>query len=122
VDHNDPGVVVHCQDGTNYQGDIIVGADGIHSAVRTLMQQHIEITSPSATMNDKNSISVEYNCIFGLGDSVEGVVHPGDSHRSLDLRVTPSMTATDIPGTRHSWRSIFTNASNVSSSGVRASL
>ncbi|KFZ09191.1 hypothetical protein V501_05682 [Pseudogymnoascus sp. VKM F-4519 (FW-2642)] len=82
VDHNDSGVVVHCQDGTNYHGDVIVGADGIHSAVRTLMQQHIEITSPGATMNDKNSISAEYNCIFGLGDSVEGVFHPGDSHRS----------------------------------------
>lgn len=82
VDHQDSGVVVHCQDGSKYSGDIIVGADGIHSTVRSLMQQHIELSSPGATKKDSNSISAEYSCIFGLGDSIEGVLHPGDSHRS----------------------------------------
>ncbi|OBT83656.1 hypothetical protein VE02_07639 [Pseudogymnoascus sp. 03VT05] len=82
VDHQDSGVVVHCQDGSKYSGDIVVGADGIHSTVRTLMQQHIELSSPGATKKDSNSISAEYSCIFGLGNAVQGVLHPGDSHRS----------------------------------------
>lgn len=34
VDHEDSGVVVHCEDGSQYAGDIVVGADGIHSAVK----------------------------------------------------------------------------------------
>ncbi|OBT70177.1 hypothetical protein VE03_00332 [Pseudogymnoascus sp. 23342-1-I1] len=82
VDHQDSGVVVHCEDGSKYSGDIIVGADGIHSTVRTLMRQHIELSSPGATKKDSNSISAEYSCIFGLGNAVEGLLNPGDSHRS----------------------------------------
>ncbi|ELR04662.1 hypothetical protein GMDG_01521 [Pseudogymnoascus destructans 20631-21] len=46
------------------------------------MMQHIELSSPGATKKDSNSISAEYSCIFGLGSSVKGVLHPGDSHRT----------------------------------------
>lgn len=31
---NDEGVVIRCSDNTSYHGDILVGADGAHSAVR----------------------------------------------------------------------------------------
>jgi 2-polyprenyl-6-methoxyphenol hydroxylase-like FAD-dependent oxidoreductase len=82
IDHQDTGVVVHCEDGTEYSGDIVVGADGIRSTVRFLMQQHIETTRPGATEKDRNSISAEYSCIFGIGNPVEGTVKPGDTHRS----------------------------------------
>jgi 2-polyprenyl-6-methoxyphenol hydroxylase-like FAD-dependent oxidoreductase len=81
VDHTDSGVIVHCEDGSKFAGDIVVGADGIHSAVRSLMQKHIEISNPGATKKDSNSISAEYNCIFGLGNPVEGIVQTGDCHR-----------------------------------------
>jgi 2-polyprenyl-6-methoxyphenol hydroxylase-like FAD-dependent oxidoreductase len=82
IDHHDMGVVVHCEDGTEYSGDIVVGADGIRSTVRFLMQQHIETTRPGVIEKDRNSISAEYSCIFGVGNPVEGVVKPGDGHRS----------------------------------------
>jgi len=82
IDHHDMGVVIHCEDGTEYSGDIVVGTDGIRSTVRFLMQRHIETTRPGATEKDRNSISAEYSCIFGIGNPVEGVVKSGDGHRS----------------------------------------
>lgn len=36
------GVTVTCEDGTVYKGDILVGADGIHSKVREFMFDKLE--------------------------------------------------------------------------------
>lgn len=83
IEHNDNGVVVECQDGSKYSGDIVVGADGIHSTVRTFMQEHIEKISPGKTNKDKNSITAEYNCIFGIGNPIDdSSLTPGTTHRS----------------------------------------
>lgn len=82
VDHSTTGVVVHCEDGSSYSGDIVVGSDGVHSAIKPIMLQHIELSKPGTTKKDNNSVSAEFNCIFGLGNPVEGVVRPGDAHRS----------------------------------------
>lgn len=82
IEQTSSGVTVTCKDGSSYSGDIVVGADGIHSTVRTLMQDHIEKSNPGSTEKDRKSISAEYNCIFGLGKPVDGVVSVGDSHRS----------------------------------------
>ncbi|KAF8857859.1 monooxygenase [Acephala macrosclerotiorum] len=83
IEQTSSGVTVTCKDGSSYSGDIVVGADGIHSTVRSLMQDHIEKSNPGSTEKDRKSISAEYNCIFGLGKPVDGVVSVGDSHRSL---------------------------------------
>jgi 2-polyprenyl-6-methoxyphenol hydroxylase-like FAD-dependent oxidoreductase len=82
VEHTNSGVVVHCEDGSKYSGDIVVGADGVHSTVKPAMLQHIELSRPGSTKKDSNSVSAEFNCIFGLGDPVKGPVTVGDSHRS----------------------------------------
>lgn len=83
VDHSEKGVVVHCQDGTHYSGDIVVGADGIHSTVRTLMQEHINAAHPGAAEKDQAAISAEYTCIYGISEGIfaDGLV-PGESHRT----------------------------------------
>ncbi|KAH7419384.1 hypothetical protein BKA64DRAFT_751832 [Cadophora sp. MPI-SDFR-AT-0126] len=81
VDHTDTGAVVHCQDGSTYSGDIVVGADGVHSTVRSLMQDHIDRSNPGKTEKDRKGLSAEYNCIFGLGKPIPGVV-PGQTHRT----------------------------------------
>jgi len=82
IEQDESGATVHCKDGSTYTGDIVVGADGVHSAVKGLMQQHIEKSHPGTTEKDSNGVSAEYNCIFGIGNSVEGDTTPGDSHRS----------------------------------------
>lgn len=84
IEHRNTEVVVQCEDGSSYTGDIVVGADGIHSTVRTFMHEHIEKKSPGKADKDKKSISAEYNCIFGLGNSIKGDpdLVPGHMHRT----------------------------------------
>jgi flavin-dependent dehydrogenase len=42
VDHSEDGVVVHCEDGSEYAGSMIAGADGVHSTIRGEMWRHME--------------------------------------------------------------------------------
>ena len=46
VDHSEKEVTVHCTDGTSYQGDILAGADGVHSMVRHEMWRRAENAEP----------------------------------------------------------------------------
>lgn len=46
VQHKDEGVVVKTSDGNSYEGDLVIGADGIHSVVRTEMWRTANEESP----------------------------------------------------------------------------
>lgn len=46
------------------------------------MLKHIEISMPGATKKDSNSISAEYNCIFGMANPVNAIVKQGEMHRT----------------------------------------
>ncbi|CZS99224.1 uncharacterized protein RCO7_00515 [Rhynchosporium graminicola] len=81
IDHTEDEVVVHCKDGSLFSGEIVVGADGVHSTVKSLMQDHIDRLSPGKANKDRNSLSAEYNCIFGLGRSIPGTLQ-AVSHRT----------------------------------------
>ncbi|KAF5554243.1 hydroxylase [Fusarium mexicanum] len=61
------GVQAYTQDGSVYEGDIIVGADGIHSAARDEMWRLGKEQSPGYFPEDENSrIPVSTRCIFGI--------------------------------------------------------
>ncbi|KAF5622315.1 hydroxylase [Fusarium sp. NRRL 52700] len=63
----DGGVQAYTQDGSVYEGDIIVGADGIHSAVRDEMWRLGKEQSPGYFPEDENSrVPVSTRCIFGI--------------------------------------------------------
>jgi 2-polyprenyl-6-methoxyphenol hydroxylase-like FAD-dependent oxidoreductase len=67
VDMNDEGVTVQTTDGSTYQGDILVGADGIHSTVRGEMWRIANEMSPGWIPAD------EHACWFAsptYGDAV----------------------------------------------------
>ena len=55
VDHFDDRVVVQCKDGSSYAGDIIVGADGVHSLVRQEMWRHANLASPGFITTSQES-------------------------------------------------------------------
>ena len=90
VDMFEDGVLVHCKDGSSYQGDIIVGADGVRSVVREEMWRIANIVSPGSfgwhqkTREDlpwpKRSalilevLSSEYRCVWVTSDPVPGTV------------------------------------------------
>lgn len=82
VEHSADGVVAYCADGSEYRGDIIVGADGIRSVVRKHMQGHIESISPGKAMKDLKAVSATYSCIFGLSGPLDGIATPRVSQRT----------------------------------------
>lgn len=51
----DGGVLVHTKDGSVYEGDIVVGADGIHSTVRQEMWRIGHQQSPGYFSQDEHS-------------------------------------------------------------------
>lgn len=50
VDYASSGVVVHCEDGTQYAGDIVTGADGVHSTVRKEMWRYADACDPPESL------------------------------------------------------------------------
>jgi 2-polyprenyl-6-methoxyphenol hydroxylase-like FAD-dependent oxidoreductase len=59
VEHRDNGISVQCADGTEFEGDFVVGADGIHSRVRLEMQRIAgNIGPPGFLDRDKHCMSV----------------------------------------------------------------
>ncbi|KAH7128858.1 hypothetical protein EDB81DRAFT_906532 [Dactylonectria macrodidyma] len=74
------GVQAYTQDGSMYEGDIVVGADGIHSAVRDEMWRLGKEQSPGYFPEDENSrmyrcvrVPVSTRCIFGISNRPSGL-------------------------------------------------
>ncbi|KAL2860081.1 hypothetical protein BJX68DRAFT_251884 [Aspergillus pseudodeflectus] len=83
------GMIVQAQDGSTYHGDLVVGADGVHSRVRREMWRLAELERPGLiTAQEKNpaksviGLTVDYDCIFGISDSVPDLL-PGEQIASL---------------------------------------
>ncbi|KAL0943432.1 FAD binding domain protein [Colletotrichum truncatum] len=68
------GVQVHTEDGSLFEGDIIVGADGIHSTVREEMWRIGHKESPGYFPPDEHSrVPVDTKCIFGISKRPSGL-------------------------------------------------
>ncbi|KAL4881328.1 hypothetical protein BJY04DRAFT_227936 [Aspergillus karnatakaensis] len=77
------GVSVQTQDGSTYNGNLVVGADGVHSLVRREMWRHAEAESPGLiTAEEKDGLKVNYITIFGISTSISAL-QPGEQTASL---------------------------------------
>ncbi|KAL4810805.1 hypothetical protein BDV18DRAFT_155418 [Aspergillus unguis] len=76
VDMDDNGVTVTTSDSSSYQGDILIGADGIHSTVREEMWRIANNISPGWIAPE---MPCDYGCIFGISNPCHGIV-PGSSN------------------------------------------
>ncbi|KAM3064986.1 hypothetical protein ACMFMF_011457 [Clarireedia jacksonii] len=66
-------VSVTTTDGTTYHGDLVVGADGVHSIVRSEMWRIGNLEQPGfVTEEEKSELSAEYGCVFGVSNAVPG--------------------------------------------------
>ncbi|KAH8601151.1 monooxygenase [Bisporella sp. PMI_857] len=66
VEHSKDSVTVVCADGSHYTGDIVIGADGIHSKIRHEMQRIAEKTNPEVSTRNQRTMTAEYACFFGV--------------------------------------------------------
>lgn len=64
IESNSDGVVVTCADGTSYEGSIVLGADGVHSATRGIMRDICLKASPDADVDGERPFSVEYKTMW----------------------------------------------------------
>ncbi|EKV12627.1 Monooxygenase, FAD-binding [Penicillium digitatum] len=82
VEHHPSHVVVHCADGSSYEGDMVVGADGVRSVVRQSMWDYMESKGlKSEAQKERSTMSSEYSCVFGISTATPGL-DPKDIHRT----------------------------------------
>lgn len=53
--HSEKGVTVKCENRKSYEGDVVVGADGVHSFVRGEMRRYADAETAELTKNDHKS-------------------------------------------------------------------
>ncbi|KAL2680355.1 hypothetical protein Neosp_007952 [[Neocosmospora] mangrovei] len=64
----------------DFIGDILIGADGIHSTVRGEMRRLASMTRPGwFDEGEEEDLPCDYNCIFGISRPCQGIV-PGGLH------------------------------------------
>ncbi|KAJ4241096.1 hypothetical protein NW760_001386 [Fusarium oxysporum] len=95
------GVHAVTSDGTIIAGDILVGADGVHSTVRSEMWRLAGRLSPGLfDPNEHEARPCENSCIFGISNLCPGI-NPGDLH--CVFRNSSSYLVTGGPQGRVYW-------------------
>ncbi|KAB8245451.1 hypothetical protein BDV35DRAFT_393913 [Aspergillus flavus] len=76
-------VKVHCEDHSVFDGDFVVGADGVRSIVRQQMWDYMDSKGlEREALRERNAMTSEYNCVFGISTAVPGL-DPGSGHRTF---------------------------------------
>ncbi|KAG0050212.1 hypothetical protein BGZ83_005014 [Gryganskiella cystojenkinii] len=70
------GVLVRCQDGSTFSGDVLVGADGAHSAVRQHMYEVLD-QEKKLPQADKRKMTKGYACLVGTTRPLDPAEYPG---------------------------------------------
>ena len=75
IQQDDAGVSVHCADGSDYHGDVLVGCDGAHSSVRQSLYKQLQEEGhlPSADAEDQR---VCYMSVLGTTGPMDPKKYP----------------------------------------------
>ncbi|KAF9166977.1 hypothetical protein DFQ26_006241 [Actinomortierella ambigua] len=104
------GVTVHCADGSSYDGDILIGADGAYSAVRRSIYRNMEEKGSPVPKEDTEALRFDQFCILGVTKPI------GDQYPILNKPTTNmeiilankeipynQITAIPLTGSRLAW-------------------
>ena len=81
---------VACDDGSEYSGDILIGADGVHSITRRLL-----FGDPHDTLATlPEGFSTTFRCIFGWGRLISGLV-PGEMTERTKSEISSQLLTSD---------------------------
>ncbi|RAL14482.1 FAD-dependent oxidoreductase [Aspergillus homomorphus CBS 101889] len=83
IEHLATKAVVHCADGSVFEGDLVVGADGVRSIVRQEMWNYMDTLGlRKEAAQERAAMTAEYSCLFGISELPPGLV-TGDCHRTF---------------------------------------
>ncbi|KAF9972079.1 hypothetical protein BGZ73_004833 [Actinomortierella ambigua] len=83
--HTDEKVSVECTDGSIYEGDILVGADGANSAVRASLFKELKAAG-KLSASDQEPLMFRNACLVGTTDPLDPAKFPGvDGLHSLTV-------------------------------------
>ncbi|KAI4279288.1 MAG: hypothetical protein L6R38_005070 [Xanthoria sp. 2 TBL-2021] len=90
---DDDGVEVFLGDGTSEKGDIVVGADSVHSTVREKMWERANRLQPGIIdVKEKKAITTQWKCLLGFG--------PGEPQMKNELSVVYNKGYSFLLGTQ----------------------
>ncbi|KAF9887790.1 hypothetical protein FE257_009596 [Aspergillus nanangensis] len=73
IEQRDGSVEVVTKDGVSFHGDIVVGADGVHSPIRQEIWRLADSEVPNhPPTHSKENIICLYRCMFGISDRPDG--------------------------------------------------
>lgn len=89
IKQDNVGVSVHCADGSDYHGDVLVGCDGAHSSVRQSLYKQLQEEGclPSADAEDQR---VCYMSVLGTAGPMDPKKYPSvaESHSRGDVIIS----------------------------------
>ncbi|KAF9405557.1 hypothetical protein BGZ94_003480 [Podila epigama] len=109
IQQNNEGVMIRCIDGSNYHGDILVGADGAYSAVRQSLYKQLD-QQGKLPAEDKEDMSLPYLSLVGTTGPLDPEKYPvlKDHHCHFSTVVADnkphSWITFTLPNNRIGWR------------------
>lgn len=73
IQHREEGVTVHCSDGSIYQGDVLAGAEGVHSKVRSEIWRASNEADAVIPESEQKPLNAVFGCLFGVSRPIEGI-------------------------------------------------